>query len=167
MTVPWGSFAQGTGQGGRRGNFADTTVAANLLVIEAAVSCMMMMVLLVIMVMVVVMVFLLVIVAVVVVVVVVVVLVMFLSVVNFSFSSHLTKLLIFLLDVLHNQLLEDGKSEGKEGKDQAKKEPNVNHLDVGRLKEVVVLMTSDNFVTFGSEIEMAWKRVYMTSMAVR
>ena len=126
---------------------------------------MMVMVLLVIMVVAVVMVFLLVIM--VVVVVVMVVLVMFLSVVNFSFSSHLACLLVFILLLLHHQLLEDGKSEGKEGKDQAKKEPNVNHLDVGRLKEVVVLMTSDNFVTFGSEIEMAWKRVYMTSMAVR
>ena len=166
LPVPWRSLAQDARQGGRRRDFADTTVAANLLVIEAAVSCMMVMVLLVIMVMVVVMVFMLVIVAAVVVV-VVVVLVMFLSVVNFSFSSHLTKLLIFLLDVLHYQLLEDGKSECKEGKDQAKEEPNVNHLDVGRLKEVVVLMTSDNFVTFGSEIEMAWKRVYMTSMAVK
>ena len=84
LTVPWGSFAQGTGQGGRRGNFANTTITANLLVIEAAVS-MMVMVLLVIMVMVVVVVFLLVIT----VVVMVVVLLMFLSVVNFSLGSHL------------------------------------------------------------------------------
>ena len=102
---------------------------------------MVVMVLLVIMVMVVVVVFLLVIT--VVVVVMVVVLVMFLSVVNFSSSSHLACPLIFLLVLLHNQLLEDRKSEGKEWEDQAKQEPDVNHLDVGRLKEVFILITSD------------------------
>ena len=101
---------------------------------------MMVMVLLVIMVVAVVMVFFLVIM--VVVVVMEVVLVMFLSVVNFSFSSHLACLLVFILLLLHNQLLEDGKSEGKEWEDEAKQEPDVNHLDVGRLKEVFISMTS-------------------------
>ena len=31
----------------------------------------------------------------------------------------------------------------------------------------LVLNVFDYFATFGSEIEMAWNRVYMTSMAVR
>ena len=84
LSAPWRAFAQDAGQGGGWGNFADTTITPNLLVIEAAMSIMVMVLLVI---MVVVVVFLMVIMAVVVflvdimvMVMVVVVLVMFLLV---------------------------------------------------------------------------------------
>ena len=84
LPAPWRAFAQDAGQGGGWGNFADTTITPNLLVIEAAMSIMVMVLLVI---MVVVVVFLMVIMAVVVflvdimvMVMVVVVLVMFLLV---------------------------------------------------------------------------------------
>ena len=84
LPAPWRAFAQDAGQGGGWGNFADTTITPNLLVIEAAMSIMVMVLLVI---MVVVVVFFMVIMAVVVflvdimvMVMVVVVLVMFLLV---------------------------------------------------------------------------------------
>ena len=49
LSTPWRAFAQDARQGGGWGNFADTPITPNLLVIEAAMSIMVM-VLLVIMV---------------------------------------------------------------------------------------------------------------------
>ena len=84
LPAPWRAFAQDARQGGGWGNFADTTITPNLLVIEAAMSIMVMVLLVI---MVVVVVFFMVIMAVVVflvdimvMVMVVVVLVMFLLV---------------------------------------------------------------------------------------
>ena len=66
---------------------------------------------------------------------VVVVLVMFVLVEDVL--AHLAQLFIVVLHLLDNQLLKDGESEGKEGQDQAKEQPDVDHLDVGRLGKVV------------------------------
>ena len=64
---------------------------------------------------------------------VVVVLVMFVLVEDVV--AHLAQLFIVVLHLLDNQLLEDGESEGKEGQDQAKEQPDVDHLDVGGLQK--------------------------------
>ena len=64
---------------------------------------------------------------------VVVVLVMFVLVEDVV--AHLAQLFIVVLHLLDNQLLKDGESEGKEGQDQAKEQPDVDHLDVGGLQK--------------------------------
>ena len=90
---------------------------------------------------------------------VVVVLVMFVLVEDVL--AHLAQLFIVVLHLLDNQLLEDGESEGKEGQDQAKEQPDVDHLDIGGLQKDALRFASGLFLPLA--VRLKWLGTGYTS----
>ena len=90
---------------------------------------------------------------------VVVVLVMFVLVKDVV--AHLAQLFIVVLHLLDNQLLKDGESEGKEGQDQAKEQPDVDHLDVGGLQKGALRFASGLFLPLA--VRWKWLGIGCTS----